>query len=81
MPGIMEGGGGGSTIDLTKIEKSLEKIADAQSLDEKSIFVDVAKTLYVNTNFESLQMSAPQIASLCIERAMIFTNLIKEKLK
>lgn len=77
----MDGGGGGSTVDLKKIEESLEKIAGAQSLDEKSIFADVAKTLYVNTNFESLPMSAAQIANLCIERALIFTNLISEKLK
>ena len=49
------------------------------SYNEKSLTLDIAKTLFVNTAFDQTKMSIENIVEVCMKRAQIFVKNAKNK--
>jgi len=72
--------GGGSSVNLSKVEEYLKEISDNLGDGDRKLFVDCALKLFVNCNFdESLTNKSPlQQAQQCIDNALMFVAMIKK---
>lgn len=69
---------GAVNIDLTGVEKKLEKLTEVFSGDEKTIIKDIAIKIFTNTSFDTGK--APyQIAQDSVAYAMTLVDVLKKK--
>ena len=71
----------GLTNVLERINSNLETIVNSLQGSEENLFIETAKTLYTNSNFDISKKSPLIIATEAISRAAIFMSQLNKSLK